>query len=109
MSSGGSSVRTIAVFGLSKLGACIAAVLAARGIQVIGYDIDAAKTAALGRGIAPVEEPDLQETITQARPNLQTTHDPQDAVARSDASFFAPATPSLPDGSFSNEYLLSAM
>jgi UDPglucose 6-dehydrogenase len=109
MTSRGPTICNIAVFGLSKLGACIAAVLAVRGFRVIGYDIDAEKTAALGRGIAPVEEPDLQQTITQARSSLKTTDDPEEAVAQSDASFFAPATPSLPDGSFSNEHLISAM
>jgi UDPglucose 6-dehydrogenase len=39
---------------------------------------------------------------------LRATHDPAEMVM-TDASFFIPPSPSLPDGSFSNEYLLKAM
>jgi UDPglucose 6-dehydrogenase len=102
-------IRNIAVFGLGKLGACIAATLASRGFQVIGFDVDQRKTAAVAKGMAPVEEPDLQKTIQEAGSRLKATNDVQEAVAESDISFFVPSTPSLPDGSFSNEYLIQAI
>lgn len=102
-------IRNIAVFGLGKLGACIAATLASRGFRVVGIDVDRSKTDALAKGVAPVEEPGLQDAIRRAGSRLKVTDDPREAVRRADASFFIPPTPSLPDGSFNNEYLLRAI
>jgi UDPglucose 6-dehydrogenase len=104
-----SGIQRISVFGLGKLGACIAAALASRGFQVIGYDVDGRKTDAVKKGIAPIEEPNLQETIAAAGSRLKATDDIEEAVAQSDASFFVPSTPSLPDGSFSNHFLIPAV
>lgn len=102
-------IRNVAVFGLGKLGACIASALAGRGFQVTGIDVDRSKTEALAKGVAPVEEPGLQKAIRRAASRLKATNDPREAVRHADASFFIPPTPSLPDGSFSNEYLLRAI
>lgn len=102
-------LHKIAVFGLGKLGACIAAALASRGFQVIGYDVDKRKTEAVKQGLAPIEEPHLQETIERAGSHLKATDEVQEAVHESDASFFVPSTPSLPDGSFSNHFLIPAL
>ena len=102
-------IQRIAVFGLGKLGACIAATLASRGFQVIGYDVDGRKTEAVKKGLAPIEEPHLQKTIEEASSRLKATNEIEEAVAQSDASFFVPSTPSLPDGSFSNHYLIQAV
>jgi len=104
-----SQIEKIAVFGLGKLGACIAATLASRGFRVIGYDVDRRKTEAVKRGLAPIEEPHLQETIEEAGSHLTATDEIQEAIAGSDASFFVPSTPSLPDGSFSNHFLIPAV
>jgi UDPglucose 6-dehydrogenase len=109
MPPGESGIRTIAVFGLGKLGACIAATLASRGFQVIGYDVDGRKTDAVKKGLAPIEEPRLQETIEAAGSRLKTTDEIEEAIAQSDVSFFVPSTPSLPDGSFSNHFLIPAI
>jgi len=102
-------IERISVFGLGKLGACLAAALASRGFQVIGYDVDKRKTEAVRKGLAPIEEPHLQETIMQAGPRLKATDEIEEAVLDSDASFFVPSTPSLPDGSFSNHFLIPAL
>jgi UDPglucose 6-dehydrogenase len=101
-------IQSASVFGLGKLGACIAATLAARGIEVVGVDIDADKVRRLNEGFPPVEEPLLAETIQAGRARLQASTDPREAV-ETDASFFIPPTGSLPDGSFSNAFLLKAM
>ncbi len=102
------TIETASVFGLGKLGACIAATLALRGLKVIGIDIDADKVKRVNDGLPPVDEPLLGETIQAADGRLQASTDAREAV-RTDASFFIPPTPSLPDGSFSNEFLLRAM
>jgi UDPglucose 6-dehydrogenase len=101
-------IKSISVCGLGKLGACIAATFAARGFPVIGLDIDPEKIAKVNDGLPPVDEPFLAETIKEGRERLQATSDPKDIV-NTDVSFFIPPSPSLPDGSFSNEYLLKAM
>jgi UDPglucose 6-dehydrogenase len=102
------SIKSISVFGLGKLGACIAATFAQRGFEVVGIDIDPEKVRRVNAGLAPVEEPLLAETMAAGHARLRAATDGREAVA-TDASFFIPPSPSLPDGSFSNEYLLRAM
>lgn len=102
------TIQSASVFGLGKLGACIAATLAARGFEVMGVDIDAEKVRRINEGLPPVEEPLLAETIQAGRQRLRATTDLREA-AKTDVSFFIPPTGSLPDGSFSNEFLLKAM
>jgi UDPglucose 6-dehydrogenase len=74
-------VERICVCGLGKLGRPILHLLRDRGFQAIGYDRDKSKSDAK-----------LAE-----------------AVALSDAAIFIVQTPSLADGSFSNEFLVSAL
>jgi len=101
-------IKRASVCGLGKLGACIAATLAARGFEVVGVDIDPEKVRKVNEGLPPVEEPLLAETIKEAKGRLRATQDHREAVG-TDVSFFIPPSPSLPDGSFSNEFLLRAM
>src|ERR1700719_622196 len=102
------SIKSVSVCGLGKLGACMAATFAARGFSVVGVDIDPEKIRKVNAGEPPVDEPLLSETIKEGRGRLRATNDPAETVA-TDASFFIPPSPSLPDGSFATEYLLNAM
>jgi len=102
------AIESISVFGLGKLGACMAATFAQRGFPVVGIDVDPEKVQRINEGQAPVEEPLLAQTITAGHSRLRAATDAREAVA-TDVSFFIPPSPSLPDGSFSNEYLLRAM
>src|ERR1700730_14938764 len=102
------SIESISVCGLGKLGACMAATFAARGFPVIGIDIDPEKIRKVNAALPPVDEPLLGETMAESKGRLRATDDPREAV-KTDASFFIPPSPSLPDGSFSNEFLLKAM
>src|SRR5262249_37268096 len=102
------SIKTVSVCGLGKLGSCIGATLAARGFEVVGVDIDPEKVSKINDGLAPLDEPLLAETIQAGHSRLRATLDAREAVA-TDATFFIPPSPSLPDGSFSNEFLLKAM
>jgi UDPglucose 6-dehydrogenase len=101
-------IKSISVCGLGKLGACMAATFAARGFPVTGVDVDPEKIRKVNDGLAPVDEPFLAETMAEGRERFRATDDPAKTV-ETDASFFIPPSPSLPDGSFSNEYLLKAM
>ena len=102
------SIKSISVFGLGKLGACMATTFAERGFDVVGVDIDAEKVRKINAGLPPVEEPLLGEAIVAGRSRLRATTDVLEAI-HTDATFFIPPSPSLPDGSFSNEFLLRAM
>jgi UDPglucose 6-dehydrogenase len=102
------TINSISVFGLGKLGACIAATLAARGFNVVGVDIDAEKVRRVNAGEPPVEEPLLAETMRAAGNRLRATTDVHEAQD-TDASFYIPPSPSLLNGSFSTEFLLRAM
>jgi UDPglucose 6-dehydrogenase len=53
----------IGVLGLGHLGSVTAACLAKLGHRVVGIDFDAARVANLGKGIAPIYEPGLEELI----------------------------------------------
>jgi UDPglucose 6-dehydrogenase len=102
------AIKSISVCGLGKLGACMAATFAARGFNVVGVDIDPEKIRKVNAGEPPVDEPLLAQTINEGRERLHATDDPAETV-KTDASFFIPPSPSLPDGSFSTEYLLKAI
>ena len=66
-------LQKISVFGLGKLGGCIAATLAARGFDVLGVDIDPEKVRNINEGKPPVQEPLLAETILAGRSRLRAT------------------------------------
>lgn len=53
----------VGVLGLGHLGSVTAACLAKLGHRVVGIDFDAARVANLGKGIAPIYEPGLEELI----------------------------------------------
>ena len=61
-------IQTASVCGLGKLGACIAATLAQRGIPTVGIDIDPEKVRLVNAGQPPVDEPlQARLSISQAR------------------------------------------
>ena len=103
-----SNLKKLSVVGLGKLGACMAATFAQRGYHVLGVDINSEAVRKLNAGEAPVDEPLLAETVSAGRKRLRASTDARETV-ETDASFFIVPSPSLPDGSFSNEFLMRAM
>ncbi len=99
----------IAVIGLGRLGSPLAAVLASKGHNVIGVDLNPRFVAAINAGKAPVEEPGLQERIDVAGRRLRATTSFADAIPLTDVSFVIVPTPSGPDGMFSNRWVLDAV
>ena len=55
----------VGVLGLGHLGSVTAACLAKLGHRVVGIDFDEARVANLGKGIAPIFEPGLEELIVR--------------------------------------------
>jgi UDPglucose 6-dehydrogenase len=99
----------ISVVGLGKLGAPIAAVLAAKGFEVVGIDLIPAAVEKVEAGISPVEEPGLQDLLTAHRARLSATTDWSVAIGSTDITFIIVPTPSGPDGTFKNDHILTVM
>ena len=99
----------ISVVGLGKLGAVLAAVLADRGHQVIGVDLNQAFVDAVNQGRAPVTEPGLSELVHRNADRLSATVDVGGAVAKTDLTFVIVPTPSGPEGTFSLKYVLKVV
>jgi UDPglucose 6-dehydrogenase len=99
-------IETVSVVGLGKLGAPMAAAMAARGLTVIGVDADARKVEAINERRPPVFEPGLQQSLHSSAGRLRATQDIHEAVLASDITFVVVATPSEPSGEFSLRYAL---
>ncbi len=99
------NMKKLSVIGLGKLGLCAAACFASKGFKVTGVDIDINKINKINKGVSPIEETGLAELVKKVKGNLEASADYEEAVLNTDVSFIVVATPSLADGSFSNEYL----
>ena len=99
----------ISVVGLGKLGSPIVAVLAAKGHEVIGIDTNPLFVEKINNHIAPVEEPHLQELLTEHKSRISATTDWSKAILETDLTSIIVPTPSAPDGSFRNDCVLSVM
>jgi UDPglucose 6-dehydrogenase len=98
----------IALVGLGKLGAVMAAVLAERGHTVTGADRNVSVVEKVNQGRAPVAEPGLEELIAANRDRLRATSDTEEAVAGAEVVFIVTPTPSDPEGTFSLRWVLEA-
>ena len=99
-------MKFVSVIGLGKLGAPMAACIAARGFHVKGVDSNPKKVDCLNRKMAPVKEPGLEELIREAGSSLEATENTAEAVCSSEATFVVVATPSEEGGGFSLKYVL---
>jgi UDPglucose 6-dehydrogenase len=88
----------LSVIGTGYLGATHAACMAELGFEVIGYDVDEAKIAALRAGRVPFFEPDLPELITKhvESGRLRFTTDLAEVAAGADVHFICVGTPQKP-------------
>ena len=101
----------ISVIGLGKLGCPLAVVLATKDHVVVGVDLDESTVASVAAGIAPVEEPRLQELLTAAHKadRISATSDVSEAVRRTAVTFVVVPTPTDDSGGFSLDAVLTAM
>jgi UDPglucose 6-dehydrogenase len=98
----------VAVVGLGKLGAPLAAVLASKGNDVLGIDVNPEVVRLVNEGRAPVEEPGLQTLVSASHERLRATTDVQ-AAADAQMSILLVPTPSDERGAFTNDYVLAAV
>jgi UDPglucose 6-dehydrogenase len=100
----------VSVVGLGKLGLCLAACLAEGGFETLGVDIEERVVQTVGQGRAPWFEPGLDDLLARNVPaRLRTTTRHADAIEQADVTIVLVATPSNPDGSFSNRFVESAL
>ncbi len=78
----------IGVVGLWHLGSVYSACLAKLGYEVVGFDFDRKRTENLQKGIPPIFEPQLEETIKKhLKSSLRYTTDEKEALAKKDYIF----------------------
>src|SRR5690242_16203779 len=98
----------IAVVGLGKLGAPLAAVMASKGHDVLGIDVNPLPVTRLNDGQAPVQEPGLQKLVSASRERLRATTDLA-AASECDVTILIVPTPSDERDAFTNRYVLAAL
>ena len=94
----------ISVIGLGKLGCSMAAAMASRDVNVIGVDISQRTVDMVNKGIAPVQETDLDKTIKANKKRIMATLSHSEAILNTDISFVIVPTPSNERGAFSLQY-----
>ena len=88
----------IAVIGLGFVGLSLASVLASKGNNVIGIDVDVKKCKKICNGITPFFEPDLEKTLKIGLKKKLTISDNFSLVKHSDIIFVAVGTPQKSNG-----------
>jgi UDPglucose 6-dehydrogenase len=100
---------TISIFGLGKVGCSLLCCFAAKGWPTIGVDIDDDTISKLKNGLSPIYEPHIQDLLSENKERISVTKDYEYAILNSNISIIILPTPSLDDGSFTLEILLSAL
>lgn len=100
------SIRTVSVVGLGYIGLPTAAVIAARGVDVIGVDTNARVVETINRGDIHIVEPALASAVREAviTGALRATTDPQPA----DVFLIAVPTPITSDKKADLDYVMAA-
>ena len=99
----------ISIVGLGKLGSPLLAVLASRGFEVCGIDLNDRIVEKINSRIAPVEEPQLQELLSAHGDRIRATSDWHDGIDGTDLTGIIVPTPSGADGAFRNDFVLDAV
>jgi len=99
----------VSVVGLGKLGLPLACVFATK-LETIGVDVNPDVVSAVNAGQAPWSEPRLGDLLAvHGGKSLRATLEHRQAIEGTDLTFVLVATPSNPDGGFSNRVLLEAL
>lgn len=97
----------VAVFGLGYVGFTAACCIASEGHTVVGVEVSDAKIADISNGVAPFEEPGLQELMdsAQADDRFSATKSTADALVGADLAIVCVGTPSGPNGAHDMRYI----
>jgi len=96
----------IGIFGIGYVGSVSAACLARDGHEVVAIDVNENKVDILNRGLSPIVEPRLGESILSGvrAGRLTATTDAVEAVLSTDISFVCVGTPSQENGSLETSF-----
>jgi UDPglucose 6-dehydrogenase len=100
---------SVTIIGLGKLGFTKAVLHANYKKATYGYDIDLNLLRQLSSGINPYKEKDLEEKFELAKPFLKLGLSLSECVINSSVVYVVVPTPSLPDGNFSNAFVLKVL
>ena len=89
----------IAIVGLGFVGLSLTSVLSAKGLQVVGIDIDKDKCKKISHGIAPFFEKDLEKTLRSGLKKQLEISDDISLIDGCDYIFVTVGTPQKSDGS----------
>jgi|TARA_B100001105_G_scaffold234860_1_gene209673 UDPglucose 6-dehydrogenase len=89
----------IAIVGLGFVGLSLTSVLSAKGLQVVGIDIDKDKCKKISHGIAPFFEKDLEKTLRNGLKKQLEINDDISLIDDCDYIFVTVGTPQKSDGS----------
>ena len=98
----------VAIIGTGYVGLTTGVCLAFMGHSVYCLDTDESKIEALRAGRIPIFEPNLEELLEEAGPNLNFTGSYAEAIPGADVVFIAVGTPPTPSGAPNLEYLSQA-
>lgn len=100
----------VSVVGLGKLGLCLAACFAERGVRTVGVDINGDVVSAVNAGRSPIVEPDLDGAVARTSGRTLFAHtDAAPAIAETDITYILVNTPSDENGDFSNRQVEGAL
>jgi GDP-mannose 6-dehydrogenase len=97
----------ISVFGIGYVGTVSAACLARDGHEVVAVDVNQDKVDILNRGLSPIVESRLSESILAVvrAGRLKATTDPLAAISSTDISLICVGTPSQENGSLETSFV----
>jgi len=101
----------VAVFGLGYVGSVTAVCLAADGHEVWGVDKDETKVNRLGKGVAPIREPGLDEALRDvlSAQKLRVTRASAAAIEATDLALVCVGTPTSSERGTDTSFVLSVI
>ncbi len=99
----------VAVVGLGKLGLPLAALLAASGNEVHGFDLSTSQRDLIKSGEFDFKEPRLNELLLKSLESFIVSDSISEAIKDVELVFVIVPTPSMPTGEFSNEFVINAL
>ena len=98
----------ISVIGLGKLGLPFSFFLASKKNRVIGYDVNHSVENLINKNVKNIE-PNLNSYIKKNSKNFIYEKNLDKVIKKSNISFLVLPTPSLPNGSFTNRFIIDSL
>ena len=99
----------IAIIGLGFVGLSLTSVLASKGFNVVGIDVDKEKCRSISNGVLPFFEPDLEKTLKKGLKNKLQIESDISVVQDCDLIFVTVGTPQNKTGAIDLTIIKKAM